>query len=340
MSRASLPAGTRRARSRRRRPAIASYKRGSGSSPSEAHVDHPRAVGRRVADPLGDGARRPGPGASSTLTVMIFACGPRRRRRGRSPRPRWSRRRACRGRCRREVLAGAGVGEVDAVDVVDVAVVVVVDAVAGDLVEVGPDVRARGRGGRAARPGVDDGDDHAGALRELPGAGKVDQSARGDRPLLALTLVVEEPGPASGGHARRSTRVMQAPRSSRRPARTTAGRLDTLTPRCCTRWRRTCGRGEARNHVASHVTDRSAMRPHLSRCWWLAVLAGARAGPDAARRSPRRRRRRCASPRPADGLLTPRACGVGLRAGHTGLRVGSAAFVRADGRRGRSDGPR
>ena len=66
-----------------------------------------------------------------------------------------------------EVLAGPVAREVDAVDVVDVAVVVVVDAVAGDLAEVRPDVR-REVGVVEPRAGVDDRDRHAGARARAP----------------------------------------------------------------------------------------------------------------------------------------------------------------------------
>ena len=49
---------------------------GRRSSPCDAEVDDPRAVGGRVADALGDRARRAGARrASSTLTIMSFACG-------------------------------------------------------------------------------------------------------------------------------------------------------------------------------------------------------------------------------------------------------------------------
>ena len=67
-----------------------------------------------------------------------------------------------------DVLARAGRREVDAVDVVDVAVAVVVDAVARDLAEVGPDVR-RQVGVIELDPAVDDRDRDARALRERPG---------------------------------------------------------------------------------------------------------------------------------------------------------------------------
>ena len=105
----------------------------------------------------------PAPSASSTLTVMIFACGATPT----TPRP-LAAAAIDPGDVRAvavavaEVLARAGRREVDAVDVVDVAVVVVVDAVARDLAEVGPDVR-REVGVVELRPGVDDGDRDAGA---------------------------------------------------------------------------------------------------------------------------------------------------------------------------------
>ena len=73
-------------------------------------------------------------------------------------------------------------------DVIDVAVVVVVGAVAGDLVEVGPDVR---RQVRVLQPcaGVDDRDGDAGGVGELPRAGQVEHAAVRDRPLVVLAVV-------------------------------------------------------------------------------------------------------------------------------------------------------
>ena len=76
-------------------------------------------------------------------------------------------------------------GQVDAVDVVDVAVAVVVGAVAGHLLEVGPDVR-REVGVVELGAGVDDRDDRAGALGETPRAREVEHAALGERPLLVL----------------------------------------------------------------------------------------------------------------------------------------------------------
>ena len=120
---------------------------------AEAEVDDPRAVGGGIADALGDRARR----ARAAGVEHLDGHDPRPERDAddaacRSPRPRSCPARACRGRCRREVLGRAARRQVDAVDVVDVAVAVVVDAVAGDLAEVRPDVAARGRGGPGACP--------------------------------------------------------------------------------------------------------------------------------------------------------------------------------------------
>ena len=84
-----------------------------------------------------------------------------------------------------EVLRGLAGAEVDAVDVVDVAVAVVVGAVAGQLAEVGPDVR-RQVGMVELGAGVDDRDDRARALRQPPGARQVEHAARGEGPLLVL----------------------------------------------------------------------------------------------------------------------------------------------------------
>jgi hypothetical protein len=84
-----------------------------------------------------------------------------------------------------ERLPGRTCGQVDTVHVVDVAVAVVVDSVAGSLVEVRPDVRAQVD---VVQPGagVKDRDRHAAAFGEIPGIGQVEHSAGGNRPLVTL----------------------------------------------------------------------------------------------------------------------------------------------------------
>src|SRR5262249_9769888 len=85
---------------------------------------------------------------------------------------------------------GVVVDEVVAVDVIHVAVVVVVDAVAGDLARVGPDVGGQ-VGVGVVHAGVEDGDDHTtGAGGDVPRLGGVDVGVRG---AAGLPGVVQAP---------------------------------------------------------------------------------------------------------------------------------------------------
>ena len=147
----------------------------------EAEVDDPRAVGRGVADAVGEHLRRSGPARvedpdhhqlglvgdpDDALAVL------RRRDRSRDV-----------GAVPLAVVERVLARKVHAMDVVDVAVAVVVFVVPRDLGRVAPQVR---RKVRVAEPdaGVDHRDDHAGALGELPRARQVEHGLGRRRPLL------------------------------------------------------------------------------------------------------------------------------------------------------------